>query len=144
MLSNGEAAVLILPRGEGLRHQDVLTDQQGNGLRIIAAEESLLEITAPNEFALMRLVYHLANRHVQAMLAPEAIYIEPDPILADLAQRLGGQVRPCQKIFEPESGAYSGHHASHGHSHHPADDLDRQMGNIGEALSKAAHAERRP
>ena len=74
------------------------------------------------------------------MLTQDAIYIESDPVLADLARHLGATVSTVQRPFEPERGAY---HGTHHHDHHHAGELgdeDREFGNIGEALSRAAHA----
>ena len=94
----------------------------------------------------MRIVYHLANRHVRAMLRADAVYIEPDAVLADMVRHLGGHVEVVQQAFLPEGGAYAAGHGSGGHHHHDHHDdpvqatHDQAMGNLGEALSIAAHA----
>lgn len=158
VLNTGQAAAVLLPRGATLVHGDVLASEHGEQVLIQAAPESLLEITAPTPFDLLRLVYHLANRHVSAMLTPSAVYIEPDPVLAEMVIRLGGRVCSQDLPFEPEKGAYHGaadhthgsltqpgsrnytgteHHQRH--SHGELDDVDRAMGNIGEELSRQAH-----
>lgn len=162
VLNTGQAAAVLLPRGATLVQGDVLTSEHGDHVLIQAAPESLLEITASTPFDLLRLVYHLANRHVSAMLTPTAVYIEPDPVLAEMVMRLGGRVCSKELPFEPEKGAYHGaadqahgplnqpssrnhtdaeHHQRHaqGHSHGELDVLDRAMGNIGEELSRQAH-----
>ena len=167
VMDNGQAAVILLPRGTTLANGDVLASDTGEKVLIRAAAESLLEITADTPFQLLRLVYHLANRHVSAMLTTHAIYIESDPVLADMVERLGGAIKLTEQPFEPEKGAYHGasthapshsHHGamapsgdghghshvgshlhSHGHGHGGVDDIDRKMGNIGEELSRQAH-----
>jgi urease accessory protein UreE len=93
-----------------------------------------MRVSAPTGAVLLRLVYHLANRHVRAMLASDAVYIEPDAVLAQMVQQLGGQVSTVQMAFEPEPGAYHG-----GHHHGEASSHDADMGRIGEMLSIAAH-----
>jgi urease accessory protein len=118
----------------------VLGSESGQQVRVVCAAEEILEIRAQTTFDLMRLIYHLANRHAPAMLTQDAIYIESDPVLADLARHLGATVSTVQRPFEPERGAY---HGTHHHDHHHAGELgdeDREFGNIGEALSRAAHA----
>ncbi len=160
MLPNGRAVAVILPRGEQMQHGDVLCGDAGERLWIKAAEEEVYQITAHNAFELMRVVYHLANRHVKAMLAADAVYIEPDSVLADMVRGLGAQVEVVQQAFLPEGGAYAtGHvhgpdcnHGEHradhgrGHSHHDHGEdhalsaEDQARGNLGEQLSIAAHA----
>jgi urease accessory protein len=140
MLDNGEPAAIMLPRAEPIQEGDVLGSESGQQVRVVCAAEEILEIRAQTTFDLMRLIYHLANRHAPAMLTQDAIYIESDPVLADLARHLGATVSTVQRPFEPERGAY---HGTHHHDHHHAGELgdeDREFGNIGEALSRAAHA----
>jgi urease accessory protein len=141
MLDTGEPAAIVLPRGEPMQSGDVLSTEDGQQVKVASALEEILEIRAQSAFELMRLTYHLANRHAPAMLTTDAIYIEPDPVLADLARHLGGIVSTVHRAFEPERGAYHGAHHHDGH-HHPGelDEEDRTFGNIGEALSRAAHA----
>jgi len=110
-----------------------------------AAVEELFCIQASNPFELMRIVYHLANRHVRAMLTTEAVWIQPDPVLADMVRRLGGTVTVVQQAFIPEGGAYAaGQGGGHQHHHHASEcgveEHDQAMGNLGEELSIAAHA----
>lgn len=139
MLDNGESAAIVLPRGEPMQEGDMLSTEDGKHVRVERATEEILEIRAKTSFELMRLAYHLANRHALAMLTIDAIYIEPDPVLADLAQHLGGIVSKVHRPFEPERGAYHGAH-HHGHHGNELQDEDRDFGNIGEVLSRAAHA----
>ena len=146
ILDDGRPAAILLPRGETLRDGDRLTSDCGEQLRVRADPEALLRITASQHLDLIRLVYHLANRHVRAMLSSDAIYIEPDPVLAGMVRHLGGQVDLVQSAFEPERGAYHGssdqHPHSHGHSHAELDATDLELGRVGEELSRQAHARR--
>ena len=146
MLPSGRAVAVILPRGESMQHGDVLTGDTGERILVQAAAEELMLIRARNPFELMRIVYHLANRHVRAMLLPDAALIEPDQVLAELVRRLGGTVEKTHQPFIPEGGAYSGGAAGHAHHHHQhpsecgVELQDEAMGQIGEQLSIAAHA----
>jgi urease accessory protein len=150
MLPSGRAVAVILSRGESMQHGDVLTGETGERVLVQAAAEALMLIRADNPFELMRIVYHLANRHVRAMLLPDAALIEPDPVLADLVRRLGGTVENTRQLFLPEVGAYSGdagvhHHYAHQHPSECGVELqDEAMGQIGEQLSIAAHARSKP
>ena len=145
MLPNGRAVAVILPRTEHLQHGDVLCGDQGERVVVQAAVEELFCIQANNPFELMRIVYHLANRHVRAMLSTEAVWIQPDPVLAEMVRRLGGTVTVVQQAFIPEGGAYAaGQGGGHKHHHHATEcgveEHDQAMGNLGEELSIAAHA----
>ena len=145
MLPNGRAAAVILPRTEHMQHGDVLCGDQGERVVVQAAVEELFCIQANNPIELMRIVYHLANRHVRAMLSTEAVWIQPDPVLADMVRRLGGSVTVVQQAFIPEGGAYAaGQGGGHQHHHHASEcgveEHDQAMGNLGEELSIAAPA----
>lgn len=145
MLPSGRAVAVILPRTEHMQHGDVLCGEQGERVLVQAAVEELFCIQASSPFELMRIVYHLANRHVRAMLSTAAVWIQPDPVLADMVRRLGGTVTVVQQAFIPEGGAYAaGPGGGHQHHHHSsecgAEAHDQAMGNLGEELSIAAHA----
>ena len=145
MLPNGRAVAVILARGEQMQHGDVLCGEQGERVLVQAAVQELMQVQATNMYELMRLVYHLANRHVRAMLKPNAVLLEPDAVLADMVRGLGGSVTLVQEPFIPEGGAYAnGHGGGHHHHTHPdecgLEAHDEAMGNLGEELSIAAHA----
>ena len=146
MLPNGRAVAVILARGEQMQHGDVLCGEQGERVLVQAAVQELMQVQAADMYELMRLVYHLANRHVRAMLKPNAVLIEPDAVLADMVRGLGGSVTLVQEPFIPEGGAYANGHGGGGHHHHAHPDEcgleahDQAMGNLGEELSIAAHA----
>ncbi len=136
LLPNGQGAAIVLPAREFMAPGDVLVSVCGlERVRVEAAAESLMCIKAADAFALMRVVYHLANRHVRAMLTLDAVYIEPDVVLADMVGRLGATVSSVQTAFMPESGAYAGGH----HHHGELVTEDTQMGHVGEVLSRQAH-----
>lgn len=138
MLPDGQAAAIVLPRGQYLQPGNVLLSAEGQALIVHAAAERLMRITTDTSLGLMRLIYHLANRHVRAMIVEQAVLIEPDAVLEQMIRQLGGSVELVEQVFEPEAGAYAG-----GHHHHGDDDsADRAMGNIGEMLSIAAHQTR--
>ncbi len=146
MLPNGRAVAVILARGEQMQHGDVLCGEQGERVLVQAAVQELMQVKAGNMYELMRLVYHLANRHVRAMLKADSVLIEPDAVLAEMVRGLGGSVTLVQEPFIPEGGAYASGHGGGGHHHHSHPDEcgleahDQAMGNLGEELSIAAHA----
>ena len=135
--SQGRALGIFLPRGTVVRGGDVLVAEDGSLVRVIAAPQPVLVITACAQhgtpFDLTRAAYHLGNRHVPIELQPDHLKIEPDHVLADMLRALHLTVVEQQAAFEPEGGAYAagghGHrhgHGSHDHHHHhgPAHDHD--------------------
>ena len=122
--SQGRRLGVFLPRGTVVRGGDVLVAEDGSLVRVEAAPQAVLRITACAEhgspFDLMRAAYHLGNRHVPIELKPDHLKIEPDHVLADLLRAMHMTVTEVQEPFEPEGGAYGdnamlGH--SHGHAH---------------------------
>jgi urease accessory protein len=113
---------VFLPRGTVVRGGDVLIAEDGSLIRVQAAPQSVLRITActahGSPFDLTRAAYHLGNRHVPIELRPDYLQIEPDHVLADMLRAMHLIVNPVDAPFEPESGAYSSHGAhSHAHAH---------------------------
>ena len=120
--SQGRAIGVFLPRGTLLRGGDVLVAEDGSLIRVIAAPQPVLRITActahGSPFDLTRAAYHLGNRHVPIELRPEHLQIEPDHVLAEMLRAMHLIVTEVQAPFEPEGGAYGGHVTNDGHGHH--------------------------
>jgi urease accessory protein len=116
--SQGRALGIFLPRGTLVRGGDVLVAEDGSLVRVIAAAQPVLVITAcathGSAFDLTRAAYHLGNRHVPIELQPDHLKIEPDHVLADMLRAMHLTVREATEAFEPEGGAYSS--AGHGHA----------------------------
>ena len=120
--SNGRAFGVFLSRGTLVRGGDVLMLEDGSLVRVQAAPQEVLRITAcaqhGSPFDLTRAAYHLGNRHVPIELKPDHLKIEPDHVLADMLRAMHMTVVTVQEAFEPEGGAYSSQGHSHGaHSH---------------------------
>ena len=121
--SAGRQLGVFLPRGTVVRGGDVLVAEDGSLVRVQAAPQDVLRITACTEhgspFDLTRAAYHLGNRHVPIELQPDHLKIEPDHVLADMLRAMHMTVVAVSEPFEPESGAYGDHggHAHGGHSH---------------------------
>jgi urease accessory protein len=114
-LGNGTAVALFLPRGSVLRDGDLLEAEDGSLLRIEAAPENILLVTAETSYALMRAAYHLGNRHIPVELGKDYLKLEIDPVLQEMLGQLGVSVREETSPFQPEGGAYGG---GHRHGHH--------------------------
>ncbi len=115
--STGRQLGVFLPRGTLVRGGDVLVAEDGSLIKVLAAVQPVLRITACTEhgsaFDLTRAAYHLGNRHVPMELQPDHLKIEPDHVLADMLRAMHLTVSEETDSFEPEGGAYS----SNGHNH---------------------------
>jgi urease accessory protein len=123
--SMGRTLGVFLPRGSVVRGGDVLVTEDGSLVRVLAAAQPVLRVSACAEHGspldLMRAAYHLGNRHVQLEIRADHLQFEPDPVLADMLRAMHLTVGQERAPFEPEAGAYAaeGHaHADHtGHDH---------------------------
>jgi urease accessory protein len=114
----GTEFVLDLPRATVMHDGDGLKLENGQVIAVEAAPESLVEVTAPDRRALLRLAWHIGNRHLPAQLEESRILIRDDHVIVAMLQGLGATVRPLEAAFTPEAGAYSsagGHGAGAGH-----------------------------
>ena len=127
--SSGRHLGVFLPRGQVLRGGDVLVTEDGSVVKVLAAPQPVLRITAcaahGTALDLPRAAYHLGNRHVALEVQTAHLQIEPDPVLADMLRAMHLIVSAVSAPFEPEGGAYaaaahshdSGHGHGHGHDH---------------------------
>ncbi len=113
--------LLDLPRARRLRHGDTLLLEDGRRVRIVAAKEALAQISAPTPADLIRIAWHLGNRHLPVMLMPDRILIRRDHVIEDMVRLLGASVEVVEAPFDPEDGAYAGAGGHHHHHHHDAD-----------------------
>ena len=113
----GDTVLLNLAETTNLTPETVLLLPDGAGIAVRAADEALLRVTGPD---LTRLAWHIGNRHTPCQIAPDALLIQDDHVLAQMLRGLGGQVQPVTAPFQPEGGAY-GQGRTMGHSHGPDD-----------------------
>jgi urease accessory protein len=112
---DGTSVYLNLPRGTVLHSHALLVTETDQLVRVEAKPQAVVVVTAESSLALMRAVYHLGNRHVPLELSPDALKLEPDPVLEAMLIQLGGLSLTATTLpFEPEIGAYR---TSHPHSH---------------------------
>jgi len=104
--------------------EDVLLDLP-KAVAMAAAPEPLAEIRAGSSHAMVRVAWHLGNRHLPTQIVGEMLRIRPDHVIEAMVRGLGAEVRRLEAPFQPEGGAYSGDGGGHGHHHHGhADDHD--------------------
>ncbi|WP_254070358.1 urease accessory protein UreE [Acidisphaera sp. L21] len=113
----GAELLLDLPQAVRLRDGDGLELADGRVVQVIAQAEPLLEIHAHGPAELVRIAWHLGNRHLPVQLLGDRIRIRADHVIADMIHGLGGHAHAIDAPFDPEGGAYSGG----GHHHHHDD-----------------------
>ncbi|MCA3594771.1 MAG: urease accessory protein UreE [Methylobacterium sp.] len=115
--------LLDLHEAVALRTGDALKLEDGRMVEVVGASEPLAEIRAESPEHLLRLAWHLGNRHLPVQVAGQKLRIRRDHVIEAMVQGLGGQVRAIEAAFDPEGGAYAqathAHH--HGHDHHDHD-----------------------
>ncbi|MEP5515392.1 MAG: urease accessory protein UreE, partial [Bauldia litoralis] len=74
------------------------------------------EIGATDPAHLVRIAWHLGNRHLPTQLLGERLLIRRDHVIEAMLVGLGATVTHVEAPFDPEGGAY-GHGETHGHSH---------------------------
>lgn len=114
----GRAILLDMPRAVHLRDGDGLLLDSGETVRVEAAAEPLIEITAHDLPALVRIAWHLGNRHLPTQLLGDRLRIRHDHVIAEMVTGLGGHCAPIMAAFDPEGGAYASEVPTMGHGHH--------------------------
>lgn len=115
LTSSGQELKVILPRGHVLQCGELLVTNSEEAISVISAQEQLSCAKCDSPLLLMRIAYHLGNRHVPLQIEHDSLYYQHDHVLDDMIKGLGGTVTFVDKAFEPEDGAYqlglgSGHH----------------------------------
>jgi urease accessory protein len=116
---SGAAFLLDLPRAQHLADSDGLELDSGGYIRVCAAPEPVLEIAAADRDSLLRIAWHLGNRHLPLQVTGDRLRIREDHVIAEMVSGLGGQITHREAPFDPEFGAYA---AGAAHSHHAHDD----------------------
>ena len=115
--------LLDLKEAAVMKDGDALELEDGRLILVQAVPERLLEITASSPAELVRVAWHLGNRHLPTQLLGDRLRIRHDHVIEDMLKGLGATVATILAPFDPEGGAYGhgevhGHDHDHGHDHH--------------------------
>ena len=113
--AEGATYLLDLPRPAQLRDGDALVIEDGAVVRVTGKPEPLVEISAANAQELVRLAWHIGNRHIEVQIAGNALRIRRDHVLEEMLRGLGATLSYIDAVFDPEHGAYA--HGGHDHGH---------------------------
>jgi urease accessory protein len=132
--TRGLEFLLDLEHAVALRGGDALVLEDGKLIEVVAAPEPLIEIRGADPQHLVRLAWHLGNRHLPTQVMAKGLRIRRDHVIEAMVTGLGARVIEIEAPFDPEGGAYAGHahapeagappHAAHdhGHPHHAHED----------------------
>jgi urease accessory protein len=132
--THGLEFLLDLPDVIALRGGDALVLDDGRLIEVVAAAEPLVEIRCTDPMHMVRIAWHLGNRHLPTQLMAKALRIRRDHVIEEMVRGLGARVTEIEAPFDPEGGAYAsaaaygdhahdhvhhdhGHHDHHGHDH---------------------------
>ena len=119
--TRGFEFLLDLEHATALRGGDALVLEDGRLVEVVAAPEPLLEIRGTDPHHLVRLAWHLGNRHLPTQITAKALRIRSDHVIEAMVKGLGARVVEITAPFDPEGGAYAesaDSHAAHGHAAH--------------------------
>jgi urease accessory protein len=123
--TRGLEFLLDLENATALRGGDALVLEDGRLIEVVAAAEPLLEIRGSDPQHLVRVAWHLGNRHLPTQILAKALRIRRDHVIEEMVKGLGARVIEIEAPFDPEGGAYDGdghaHAADHAHDHHAHD-----------------------
>src|SRR3954468_16443313 len=119
--TRGLEFLLDLEHATALRGGDALVLEDGRLIEVVAAAEPLLEIRAADPHHLVRVAWHLGNRHLPTQIMPKGLRIRRDHVIEAMVKGLGARIIEIEAPFDPEGGAYASPHAhaedDHGHGH---------------------------
>ena len=119
--SRGLEFLLDLPETVALRGGDALVLDDGRLIEIVAAPELLAEVKPIDTAHLVRIAWHLGNRHLPTEIAGAKLRIRRDHVIEDMLKGFGAKIAHIEGPFEPEGGAYVMAHGGQGHDHKHGD-----------------------
>jgi urease accessory protein len=143
--TRGLSFLLDLEKAVALRGGDALVLDDNRLIEVVAAPEPLAEIRCYDPQHLVRVAWHLGNRHLPTQIMPKGLRIRRDHVIEAMVKGLGARVIEIEAPFDPEGGAYAGggdahageggphdhgahDHSSHGHGDHEHCDHDHHHG----------------
>jgi urease accessory protein len=121
--TRGLEFLLDLEHAIALRGGDALVLEDGRLIEVVAAPEPLVEIRGADPLHLVRVAWHLGNRHLPTQIMPKGLRIRRDHVIEAMVTGLGARIIEIEAPFDPEGGAYAAAHApaddhAHGHGGH--------------------------
>ena len=98
----GTEFLLDLDEAVALRDGDGIMLDDGAVVLVTGQVEPLAEIAGRTPLALVRLAWHLGNRHTDVQITGEKLRIRRDHVLEEMLTGLGAMVTLLEAPFDPE------------------------------------------
>jgi urease accessory protein len=118
--TRGLTFLLDLENAVALRGGDALVLDDGRLVEVVAAPEPLAEIRCNDPQHLVRVAWHLGNRHLPTQITGRGLRIRRDHVIEAMVRGLGARIIEIDAPFDPEGGAYAAGgqaHATAGEAH---------------------------
>jgi len=112
--TRGKKFLLDLPEAVPLADGDGLALSDGSTVLVKARPERVIDVRAGDATHLVRIAWHLGNRHLPTQILSDSIRIRYDHVILEMLQGLGGDTEIHDAPFHPERGAYA-QGPGHGH-----------------------------
>jgi urease accessory protein len=122
--TRGLEFLLDLEHAVALRGGDALVLDDDRLVEVVAAAEPLVEIRCNDPQHLVRVAWHLGNRHLPTQITARGLRIRRDHVIEAMVKGLGARIIEIEAPFDPEGGAYAGG----GHAHAPASEAADHAG----------------
>jgi urease accessory protein len=133
--TRGLEFLLDLENAMALRGGDALVLDDDRLIEVVAAPEPLIEIRGQDPQHLVRVAWHLGNRHLPTQIMPKGLRIRRDHVIEAMVKGLGARVIEIEAPFDPEGGAYAGG----GHAHATEDDPQPHAAHDGSSHDHGDH-----
>src|ERR1700744_4922038 len=90
--TRGLEFLLDLEKAVAVRGGDALVLEDGRLVEVVAAAEPLIEIRGADPQHLVRIAWHLGNRHLPTQIVPRGLRIRRDHVIEEMVRGLGGRL----------------------------------------------------
>ena len=98
---------LQLPREGIIKDGDIFrTNQENIFICVKARIENLFQIYISSKLNMLKLTYHLGNRHVRMEINDNYLFVKEDHVIKNLLESFDAEIKLVNKKFFPEIGAF--------------------------------------
>ena len=98
---------LQLPRERIINDGDIfITNQENIFICVKARIENLFQIHTSSKLNMLKLTYHLGNRHVRMEINDNYLFVKEDHVIKNLLESFDAEIKLVNKKFFPENGAF--------------------------------------
>ena len=112
--TSGKEFLLDLPKAVRLADGDGLALSDGSTVLVRARPERVIDVRAGDAADLVRIAWHLGNRHLPTQILGDSLRVRYDHVILGMLEGLGSDTEVHEAPFHPERGAYT---HDRGHSH---------------------------